>query len=215
MNTTFAVRRRHLSPQPNASGIRYCGGVRTEVPPGHRGLDQQVEAAWSAGDESALQQAYECFGSLVYTYCVRALGDRELAAECTQDTFVSAWRSRDRFAAELGSLAGWLLGIARYRVIDTQRRSGKLAAPVEEVPEAPDETDHADRVAHQLLVARALESLPTRAREVVELAFYSQLSHSEIADRLQLPLGTVKSDVRRALAQLRAALGGEFDERER
>ena len=55
------------------------------------------------------------------------LRDRELAAECTQDTFVSAWRSRDRFAAELGSLAGWLLGIARYRVIDTQRRSGKLA----------------------------------------------------------------------------------------
>lgn len=215
MEASFAVRRHHLSPQPNPGGARYGGGVRTEVPPGHRGLDEQVEAAWSAGDDTALQQAYECFGSLVFTYCVRALGDRELAAECTQDTFVSAWRSRDRFDAALGSLAGWLLGIARYRVIDTQRRTARLAAPVDELPETADGTDHADDVAHQLLVARALESLPGRAREVVELAFYSQLSHSEIADRLQLPLGTVKSDVRRALAQLRATLGGEFDERTR
>ncbi len=215
MHAGFAVRRRHLSPLPNRDGVRYRSGVRTEVPPGHGGLDQQVEAAWSAGDESSLQQAYECFGSLVFTYCARALGDRELAAECTQDTFVSAWRSRDRFDPTLGSLAGWLLGIARFRVIDTQRRGRKVASPLGEVPEVADGTDHTDEVAHQLLVARALESLPERARQVVELAFYSQLSHSEMADRLQLPLGTVKSDVRRALTQLRAALGGEFDERER
>jgi len=212
MIATVAVPRPWQLPPPNPSPVRYVGGVRTEVPPGHDDLDAAVEVAWSGGDASALEQAYRRFGSLVFTYCSRSLGDREAAAECTQDTFVSAWKARERFEPGKGSLAGWLLGIARYRVLDTRRRQSRIATPVEEMPEGNSTQDHADEVARQLLVARAIESLPERARSVVELAFMSELSHGEIAERLEIPLGTVKSDVRRALIQLRSVLGGEPDE---
>lgn len=205
---TLAVSR----PRSNLSRVRYVGDVHTAVPSGHDDLDQQVAVAWSEGDASALQQAYQRFGSLVFTYCNRSLNDRDAAADCTQDTFVSAWKARERYDASKGSLAGWLLGIARYRVLDTLRRQRRVATPVDDLPETLTSFDHGDDIARQLLVARALESLPERAREVVELAFVTQLSHSEIAERLALPLGTVKSDVRRALIQLRVTLGGEFDE---
>ena len=68
-----------------------------------------------------MRAAWDRFGGLVFTYCVRAVGDRDTAADCTQETFVSAWRSRARFDRSRGSLASWLLGIARYRVFDVYR----------------------------------------------------------------------------------------------
>jgi RNA polymerase sigma-70 factor (ECF subfamily) len=143
----------------------------------------------------------------VHSYCARSLGDRERAADCTQETFVSAWRARDRFDPTRGTLAGWLLGIARYRVLDIHRAAPRVPTPVEDVSTAPVAADPPqDQLADRLLVAHALESLPPVARQVVELAFYSELSQSEIADRLELPLGTVKSHMRRALLRLRTHL---------
>ena len=70
-----------------------------------------IERAWYAGDDTALRAAWDRFGALVFTYCVRAVGDRDTAADCTQETFVSAWRSRARFDRSRGSLASWLLVI--------------------------------------------------------------------------------------------------------
>lgn len=182
---------------------------------GRSALDDAAERAWVVGDESALREAWDRFGSLIFTYCVRALGDRERAADCTQETFVSAWRSRHRFDPAKGSLPGWLVGIARYRVLDAHRSSARVPMPglTDAVADAPDpRPGPTEGLADRLLVAHALEVLSPRARQVVQLAFYSDLSQSEIAARLDLPLGTVKSDMRRALQRLRHALeGGDVD----
>lgn len=178
--------------------------------------DAAVADAWVAGDESALRQAFEQFGTLVFTYCMRSLGDRDAAADCSQEVFISAWRSRDRFDASKGTLAGWLMGIARYRVVDAHRRRSSTPTPDADAVDARSDTVddvHPERLADRLLVERALETLSPRARQVVELAFWSDLTQTEIAERLGLPLGTVKSDIRRALQRLRPHLeGGGTDE---
>lgn len=174
--------------------------------------DAAVTEAWVAGDELALRGAFEQFGTLVFTYCLRSLGDRDAAADCSQEVFLSAWRSRDRFDPTKGSLAGWLMGIARFRVADAHRRRATTPSPGRDAVEAADlggATDApTDEIADRLLVEHALETLSPRARQVVELAFWSNLSQTEIAERLALPLGTVKSDVRRALQRLRPHLEG-------
>lgn len=170
--------------------------------------DRAAEAAWSRGDEIALRRAWDQFGTLIHTYCVRALGDRELAADCTQETFLGAWRARARYDLERGALAAWLLGIARHKVLDARRRSARVpVAQADDGGRLPDaESDHQEELSDRLLLAHALETLSTRAREVIELAFYSDLTQVEIAKRLGLPLGTVKSDMRRGLQRLRAYL---------
>lgn len=178
---------------------------------GRAAADAAAEAAWVRGDADALQRSYQQFGTLVFTYCVRKLGDRDRAADCTQEVFVGAWRSRDRFDADKGSLAGWLIGIARFKVVDAQRATGRTPTPVEDPPEDAEVAAPADELGDQLLVQHALDSLSPRARQVVELAFYSDLTQTQIAERLSLPLGTVKSDMRRALVRLRAELEGGED----
>jgi RNA polymerase sigma-70 factor (ECF subfamily) len=178
-----------------------------------RDADAVAAAAWVAGHDGALKLAYDTFGSLLYTYCMRSLNDRGLAADCVQETFVGAWRNRHRYDPSKGSLAGWLMGIARYKVIDAHRASPRVPVPIDEPhehgdPEAQRAPADADQLADRMLVAHALRELPDRARQVIELAFYSDLSQTEIADRLALPLGTVKSDMRRGLQRMRAHLEG-------
>lgn len=123
----------------------------------------------------------------------------------------SAWRSRERFDPAKGSLAGWLMGIARFRVVDAHRRRASNPTPDSEAidgRESPAADAPTDRLADRLLVEHALGTLSPRARQVVELAFWSDLTQTEIAERLDLPLGTVKSDIRRALQRLRPHLEG-------
>lgn len=124
--------------------------------------------------------------------------------------FVSAWRSRERYSSEAGTLAGWLLGITRHTVADrwaatardqkVLRAVGSVTVPEPRSPQAVD--DVADRV----LVADELERLGQPARRIVELAFFDDLTHAQIADRLDLPLGTVKSHIRRSLERMRTRL---------
>jgi RNA polymerase sigma-70 factor (ECF subfamily) len=160
---------------------------------------------------------WERYGTLVHTFCVRSLADRDIAADCTQETFVSAWRSRHRFDPARGSLAAWLIGIARHRVHDAYRAQARFPAPTATTG-ADDGADTGSAGAvsesalvERLLIADALTALGERARRVVELAFYSGLSQSQIAEHLELPLGTVKSDMRRALRRLRDVLEGGDD----
>jgi RNA polymerase sigma-70 factor (ECF subfamily) len=174
--------------------------------------DLAAADAWSVGGEAALEHAWRQFGTLVFTYCVRALGDRELAADCTQETFLGAWRSRDTYDPARGSLAAWLLGIARFKVLDARRASSRMAMPVADdqlaVGRAGDDVE-LDRLGDQLLLAHALDGLAPRPRQVLELAFYSDLTQTQIAEKLALPLGTVKSDLRRSLRWLREHLGDQ------
>lgn len=176
---------------------------------------RELAAALAAGDESALRAAYDLHGKLVYSFCRRSLGP-ERAADATQEVFLAAWRSRARYRPESGSLPGWLLGIARYKVIDILRSDGRAPLPRDLTGSSDSDTqlsEEADvtRTAEQMLLADAISKLPERAQTMVRLAFFEDLTHTQISERCDVPLGTVKSDIRRSLERLRRHLEG-FDD---
>jgi len=170
-----------------------------------------LEAAFVRGDESALRAAYDTHGSLIYSYCLRSLSD-DRAKDVTQEVFVSAWRAREQFNSSKGSLVGWLMGITKNRLVDNvraeQRHSSRRSD--REPGEMPVEPD-VEQVADRMLVADALKSLPERSRKVLELAYFNDLTHTQIAERTSLPLGTVKSDIRRGLASIRRHVESSHD----
>ena len=179
-----------------------------------RRLGDEDLAGFVAGDDAALKAIYDEHGSLVYSFCRRSLGP-ERAADATQEVFIAAWKSRSRYRPEAGTMAGWLLGIARYKVIDVLRADGR--APLPRDPHSGsdpvDDTDEGavTRTAEQMLLVDALAHLPERAQEMVRLAFFEDLTQTQISERCGVPLGTVKSDIRRSLLKLRRHLEG-FDD---
>ncbi len=180
---------------------RYARTVSVERTSSANSLDQ----AFIAGLDSSLKAAYDAHGSLVYAVCRKALtSDR--ADEVTQDVFVTAWRKRDQFDPRRGSLAAWLIGITKNKIIDhlrSERRHADRREP--ELDELPVESD-VDQVADRMLVASALLSLPDRPRQVLQLAYLQDLTHQEIVERTGLPLGTIKSEIRRGLIRIRELL---------
>ena len=167
---------------------------------------ESIEKAFARGDDDALKAVYQHHGSLVYTFCRRTL-DEGRAKDVTQEVFISAWRSRTRYEPAKGSLAGWLIAIARNRIIDNvraeQRHSERRASGTpDEVPVA----SQVDRIADRLLIAEALRCLTDRARQVVAMHYFDDLTLRQIAESTQQPLGTVKSDLRRGLARIRHQL---------
>jgi RNA polymerase sigma-70 factor (ECF subfamily) len=186
------------------------GGVDAGAP------EDDIGRRLASGDESALKAAYDAHGQLVFSFCRRSLGP-ERAADATQDVFLAAWRSRERYRPEAGTLAGWLLGIARYKVIDVMRSDGRAPIPkdlsgADEVAGTAEEAVVA--AAERMLMAEAIATLPERAQEMVRLAFFEDLTHAQISERCAVPLGTVKSDIRRSLGRLRRHLEG-FDDASR
>lgn len=168
--------------------------------------DRRTEASVPSDDPDWLRGAYEQHGSLVYTYCRRRLGP-ERAKDATQEVFTSAWNARARFDADRGSLAAWLMGIAKNRVIDEIRSEQRHADRRSDVAEATMSVDaDAERVADRMLVADGLSKLPSRARTVIQLGYVEGLTHHEIAARTGIPIGTVKSDIRRGLTSIRSHL---------
>ena len=164
------------------------------------GLDQ----AFAAG-EADLKQAYDAHGSLVYAICRKAL-DEHAAREVTQETFLSAWRGREQFDPSKGTLAGWLVGITKRRIIDHLRSERRHAdRRADEQIDSVDHTAETDvvRAAERIVLAEALRQLPERTRQIIELAYLQDLTHHDIAERTGVPLGTVKSDIRRGLLRIR------------
>ena len=174
---------------------------------------QTLAARLVQGDESALEVVFDRWSALVHTYALRVLGDPHDAEDVTQQVFVAAWRSRHTLTPSPSALPAWLIGIARHKVADVRaarardaRRSEAAVAALPGVSAAEQSADH--DVAEQLVVRQAVDELPDPRRTIVRLAFWEDLSHTEIAERVDLPLGTVKSHVRRGLIQLHHQLEG-------
>ncbi len=170
-----------------------------------------VEKAFAQGEEQALKAAYLLHGKLVYTYCRRAL-DEPRSMDVTQEVFISAWKNRHRFDPARGTLVSWLMSITKNRIVDNLRAERRHTERRDTArPAEPATPDPVDAIAERLLVADALRSLPDRARRVVMMHYFDDLTHRQIAERLSMPLGTVKSDIRRSLVQLRSQLESDHE----
>jgi RNA polymerase sigma factor (sigma-70 family) len=173
--------------------------------------DRQLDADFAAGDENALVQAYKSFAPLIHTLALRRLGDRGAAADVTQDVFVRAWRSRERFRPDAGSVPAWIFGIARNVIVDAYATNSRQTEVVAAAVDAADPAGLApdpeiDTVADRVVLDAELELLGEPQQSILRLAFYEDLTHRQISSRLELPLGTVKSHIRRSLVQLRTRL---------
>jgi RNA polymerase sigma-70 factor (ECF subfamily) len=161
-------------------------------------------------DDEAFAQLYDRYGRAVFTLCARALGDRGRAEDATQEAFMSIWRSARTFDPRRGTAAAWIFTVARNAATDSLRR--RVPQPSDEGPDtidpgpAPDDQAVSSEEAFRLHAA--LETLGEREREVIDLAYFGGLSQSEIAERLDTPLGTVKTRTRTALRRLASELGG-------
>ncbi len=156
----------------------------------------------AAGDEEALAQAYQRWSRLVYTMALRTLPTQADAEDVTQAVFISAWRSRHTFNPASGSLPAWLLAITRRRVADHHRKR-RDEIPVQVLPDRGHEPDD---LTSTLVIADEIDELGEPAAAIIRLAFYDDLTHHQIAERLQMPLGTVKSHIRRSLLRMRTRL---------
>ncbi len=173
-------------------------------------LDAATLQAFRAGDEGAVRAVYRQFAGLVHSITMRVLGDRGLADEATQQTFVQAWRNAEGFDSDR-ELAPWLATIARRVAIDIHRREARRPRT------ALDDADPGDSALITLppsaegaweagQVRLAVDALPADEREIVRLQHLEGLSHTEISERLGVPLGTVKSRSFRAHRSLATRL---------
>lgn len=192
-------------PCPGATGPLDSVGMSS---PG--AVDAQLSSAWADGDEDVVQRAYERWGGLVHGLARRAVGSGD-ADDVTQQVFLAAWRRRATYRPEDGPLGAWLVGITRRQVAEhlrTRHRSAEVPTSAEDLPTtgppgwSPDD-------AHDLLaVYEELERIGDPQRTIVLMAYVHDKTQREIAEELDLPLGTVKTHTTRTMARLRTLLGG-------
>jgi RNA polymerase sigma-70 factor, ECF subfamily len=180
----------------------------------HRLADEDLMPLVERKDAAAFELVYDRHGGAAYSLAYRIVGDRASAEDVTQEAFLSLWRSGAKYDRARGSVRTWLLGVVRNRAIDALRRQATRAPTVElELERLPDQgpyTELTDAKALRQEAARevrgALRMLPADQLKVIELAYFGGLSHSEIAEALGMPLGTVKGRMRLAMEKIRTAL---------
>jgi RNA polymerase sigma-70 factor, ECF subfamily len=201
MPTALAIRTR-----TTWTGSRIMQRVELPEP-----TDGQLIVRVAAGDHGAFDELHGRYSRAVLGLALRRLGDRGRAEDATQEAFVAIWRSARTYNPERGKGAPWLYAVARNAITDGLRRTPEPVAEPQDGPgREPDPADEAEASWTAWVVHRALEALPEHERPVIELAYWSGLSQSEIASRLSIPLGTVKTRTRSALARLADALEGEL-----
>jgi RNA polymerase sigma-70 factor (ECF subfamily) len=177
--------------------------------------DREIGRRFAAGEEQALALAYERWAGQIHGMAVRAFGHGPDAEDVTQQTFVSAWTGRAGYRPDQGPLPGWLVGVCRHKIADTwarrdrERRQAEAAATQLQAGPPPVTAGVDTTVADRMLVLDELDLLDQPQRGIIELAFFEDLTHAQIADRTGIPLGTVKSHIRRTLERLRRRLEGD------
>ena len=172
-----------------------------------QGASSNLGARLAAGEEGAINDVYSALGPMVLGY-LRRFVPRDEAEDVLQRVFYEVWRNRDRYDPTR-SLEAWVLGIARKRAIDQLRRRHANVVPIEELRDiaGDDGRELAERYARANQVRGALGRLPREQREVLTLAYFGDLTQTEIAERLGIPLGTVKARTFRGLRRLADLLG--------
>jgi RNA polymerase sigma-70 factor (ECF subfamily) len=173
--------------------------------------DEDLLARVADGDRDAFGDLYRRYARAVLGLALRRLGDRGRAEDAAQEAFASVWRAAGTYRRDRGPVAPWLYAVARNAIADRGRaRVEPPAEPLETPSEAPGPEDQAEQSWLAWRVHRALETLPDSERSVLELAYWSGLSQSEVATELGIPLGTVKTRTRAGLARLADELEGEL-----
>ncbi|MFM2422232.1 MAG: hypothetical protein RL291_762 [Pseudomonadota bacterium] len=173
-------------------------------------MAQLLQRIAATSDLDAFKELYQAFGPRVKAYMMRQGADADTAEELAQETMLTVWRKAGLYADDKGSASTWIFTIARNLRIDRLRRE----FPWQELPDSHNETASDDQLPddaayeseRQQRVQQALAQLPDDQREVVILSFIEGMSHSEIAERLNMPLGTVKSRIRLAYHKIRQAV---------
>jgi RNA polymerase sigma-70 factor, ECF subfamily len=163
----------------------------------------------AGGDRAAFRALYDRWGGRLYGIALRITRQAALAADAVQDAFVQIWQQAHRFDPDRGGPEAWLVGIVRYRALDIVRRRSREAPghePEERKDETPDALARLVSSAEGVALHRCLGQLEEDRRRLVVMAFVDGLSHSELAERTHVPLGTVKSRIRRSLISLRECL---------
>lgn len=176
--------------------------------------DEELMPFVSDRDAEAFEVLYDRHGGVAYSLAYRVVGDRAAAEEVTQEAFISIWRSGARFDSARGSVRSWLLSIVRNRAIDFLRSRAAKApkldfddeSALEQRPAAERTEEEALRRETASELRGALGNLPGEQSQVIELAYFGGFSHSEIAQILGLPMGTVKGRMRLGLEKIRGEL---------
>lgn len=171
--------------------------------------DEEVLEAVGRGDDDALGVLYDRFGRLAFRLAFRILRDRALAEDAVQEAFLAVWRSADAYKRERAKPSTWILTVVHRRAVDIVRREqSRRGEPLEVAPEPSAGPADEDAVLRdrRAAVQAALTELPGEQRQALELAYYGGLTQSELAERLGVPLGTVKSRMFAGLGRLRELL---------
>ena len=173
------------------------------------GADAEIIIAFARGDDGSLREVYNRWSSLIYTVARRSVANADDAADVTQAVFVAAWQGRQGFDPDAGSLPAWLLGITRRKIADHYRQRGRLPEANGDVADLAEQAivDPAvESVIDRVLLADEIARLGDPQRRILEMCFFQDMTHAQVASLLDLPLGTVKSHVRRSLGRLRERL---------
>ncbi len=160
-------------------------------------------------DRAAFRRLYDLWAARLHGVAARITGQSSLAADATHDAFVQVWQHAGRFDPARGSPDAWLVSLVRYRALDIVRQRGREVAgyePEEQADESPDALSQLMGSAEGVALQRCLDRLDPERRRLVVLAFINGLSHPDLAARLRMPIGTVKSSIRRGLLALRGCL---------
>ena len=177
--------------------------------------DEALLTAIAGGAIWAMESLYQRYSRILYSLAYRMVADHQIAEDITQDALLAVWRRATSYSPKMGAARSWVLSILHHRAIDylrkVRRRSSVAEAPLEEIEldesvAAPDAWDSAWRSLQSGQVRAALMQIPTEQRLVIELAYFQGWTHTEIAEGISIPLGTVKARMRLGLLHLKRLL---------